>query len=118
MGRKKTSWDDAKNMMLSDTQKTRTMAERESVPDVACGRCANWFQNSSGINGICNVLKVGSDLKVDPPVFVTEGTVSLCPLFDMDSSKCTYFKKMAIMSSDISESSDPMATRHQRQLQK
>ena len=118
MARKKTSWDDAKNMMLADTQKVKTVDERESMPDVACGKCSNWFQNSSGISGICNILKVGSDFDADPPIFVTEGEVSLCPVFNMDSGRCIYFKKMAIMSNDITESSDPMATRQQRQFQK
>ena len=118
MARKKTSWDDAKSMMLKDIQKAKTVEERESMPDVACGKCGNWFQNSSGINGICNILKVGSDFNADPPVFVTDAKVSLCPAFNMEAGRCTYFKKMAVISKDLSQSADPMVSRHQRQMQK
>ena len=117
MPRKRGSqWDSARDAMLDMSEKSRTVDERENVPDKACGKCKNFYQISG--NGICNVLKDGTDFTIDPPKFVTEGEVFLPTMFNMDAAKCTYYNEMELIDTDISQSSDPMYSRHQRQMQK
>ena len=112
-------WDAIRDAMLSMSEKARTVEERETVPDKACGKCQNYFQAGLGTtSGMCNVLKEGSDIMTDPPVFVTQGGALLAVAFNADAEKCTYYKEMEMMDKDISQSFDPKVSRHQRQMLK
>ena len=68
--------------------------------------------------GRCNELKAGSDLRAEPPVYVLDGNTAMNTMFNMDASKCDYYNEMEIIDTDISQSNDPMYSRHQRQMQK
>ncbi|MCP4683714.1 MAG: hypothetical protein GY864_15395 [Desulfobacterales bacterium] len=96
--------------------KEKTMEEREHVPDIPCGKCKNFYQKIGG-PGHCTILYIGSDIAKDPPVYITEGPAHLTIAFNKDASKCKYYEKMKIIDTDISESPDPMYSRHQRQMQ-
>ena len=47
--------------------------------------------------GRCSVLKMGSDLKSDPPAFVLDGDTGLITFFNMDTSVCTHFQRMEVI---------------------
>ncbi|MDY6935103.1 MAG: hypothetical protein SVZ03_12890 [Spirochaetota bacterium] len=120
MPRKRGSeWDGVREAMLGTSEKARSVEERETVPDKACGKCKNYFQAGLGtVSGICNVLKEGTDFKTDNPVFVTEGEAFLAVGFNNDAANCKYYDELELIDTDISQSLDPMVSRHQRQMKK
>lgn len=113
--RKGMEWAPIRDALLSETEKIRTVEEREFVPDMACGKCKNFFQ---GALGMCHLLKEGSDISSETPVFKTEGEACLVVSFNTDASKCSYYNEMEMIDTDISQSLDPMVSRHQRQMTK
>ena len=112
-----TEYSNIVNQTIQGMQKEKTVEEREKMPDKACGKCKEFFHITSGM-GNCNKLKGGSDLKVDPPVYLTEGDAHMSTMFNMDASKCKYYDEMELIDTDISQSNDPRFSRHQRQMQK
>jgi len=117
----KNEWQLLKDNMIKMMSEEKGGSEgRETVPEIACARCANFSDNifASDGRGFCKVLKVGSDFSVAPPVFITEGEKGMMVLFNMDSSACKYFDKMSFIDTDGKECSDPQFQRAQRQMTK
>ncbi|MBL0731667.1 MAG: hypothetical protein JJW03_02275 [Desulfosarcina sp.] len=113
-------WKNMKSALVKQTSESKgSMEEREAMPEIACAKCTNFSDNiyQSDGRGSCKILKTGSDISVDPPVFVLEGDQGLMVRFNMDSSKCTHFDKMEFIDTDGSECSDPAVQRAQRQMQ-
>ena len=112
-------WDVIRDAMLSASEAVRSVEERETVPDKACGKCKNYFQAGLGTtSGMCNTLKDGSVISGDSPVFVTEGEALMAVTFNTDAEKCEYYNEMEMIDTDISQAHDPMVSRHQRQMLK
>ncbi len=114
-------WKAMHNALIQQTSTSKgSMEERETMPDIACAKCKNFSDNiyQSDGRGSCKILKTGSDIAAEPPVFITEGEHGLVVLFNMDSSKCTYFNRMEFIDTDGSECSDPATQRAQRQMKK
>ncbi|MDY6854597.1 MAG: hypothetical protein SWO11_07795 [Thermodesulfobacteriota bacterium] len=112
-------WDIIRDAMLGASEAVRSVEERETVPDKACGKCKDFFQAGLGTtSGMCNVLKEGSNIQSDPPVFVTEGEGFIAVSFNTDASKCKYYNEMEMIDTDISQAHDPKVSRHQRQMLK
>lgn len=118
--KKEDTWEKMRKDMVSHLSKPKGVEGREHVPEVACGKCKNFSENAwaSDGRGFCGVLKVGSDLTAEPPVFVTEGDAGLMTMFNMDAAKCTYFEKMKLIDTEGSECVDPQYRRAQRQMEK
>lgn len=119
MGRRD-QWKQVQNGMFGDVSKARSTEERERVPDTACGFCQNFSENAyaSDGRGYCRKLKVGSDIKATPPVFVTDGDVGYSTLFNRDASGCTWFVRNEIIDTDGHEVADPQYRRAQRQMER
>ncbi|MBI9076223.1 MAG: hypothetical protein JEZ02_12495 [Desulfatibacillum sp.] len=117
---RRSQWKQVADGMLGGAGKVRTMEERENVPEKACGFCKNFSENAyaSDGRGYCKKLKVGSDIKVDPAVYVMEGEASLTVLFNADGSKCQYFVRMELIDTNGNEVNDPSYRRAQRQMEK
>jgi hypothetical protein len=67
--------------------------------------------------GTCSMLKDGSDITSDPPVFVLDGENGYMLRILTDASRCKNFEKMEFIDHDGTECSDPMYRRSMRQLQ-
>jgi hypothetical protein len=93
---------------------------REKVPEKACGKCSNFSENAyaSDGRGFCGVVKVGSDILADPPVFVLEGNAGMMCMFNMDAARCVHYKEMEFIDTDGTECADPQFRRAQRQMEK
>ena len=118
MPRRKSEWDQVKQGYLSMQELGKTVEEREHIPEKACGKCKNFFASAGLTAGQCLVLKMGSHIESDPPVFVVDGEVNLMSDIKMDASKCKYYEEMELIDTDIGEAFDPRYSRHQRQLMK
>ena len=119
MGRRD-QWKQASNKMFGEITKKKSFEEREKVPDIACGLCRNFSENAyaSDGRGVCKILKIGSDISVEPPVYVLEGDTGLITFFNTDASKCGHFSKMGMIDKDGTECADPAFRRAQRQMEK
>ena len=113
-------WQQIKDSMFSQATTSKTVAERETIPQVACGTCKLFRENAyaSDGRGSCSALKSGSNISVDPPVYVTEGEAGHITFFNTDSSRCTHFVKMNLIDTDGTECADPEFRRMQRQMEK
>ena len=118
MPRRKSEWDQVKQGYLNMQELGKTVEEREYIPEKACGKCKNFFASAGLTAGHCLVLKMGSHIESDPPVFVIDSEVNLMSDIKMDASKCKYYEEMEIIDTDIGEAFDPRYSRHQRQLMK
>ncbi|MFP4475662.1 MAG: hypothetical protein ACLFOY_08865 [Desulfatibacillaceae bacterium] len=119
MGRRD-QWKQVQDGMFGDVSKARTNEERENVPDVACGLCMNFSENAyaSDGRGFCRKLKVGSDIKVNPPVYVLEGDVGYSTMFNRDAANCQSYERNEQIDTDGYEVADPQYRRVQRQMEK
>jgi hypothetical protein len=103
--------------------RTAEELEKESHSDQVheknCGVCKHYLENSytSDGRGSCSMLKDGSDITSDPPVFVLDGKNGYMLRILTDAAKCTYFERMEFIDHDGTECSDPMYRRSMRQLQ-
>jgi hypothetical protein len=106
--------------MFGEIGKKKSFEEREKIPDIACGVCKNFSENaySSDGRGVCKILKTGSDISKDPPVYVQEGDAGVIMFFDADASRCRHFSKMELIDKDGTECADPAFRRAQRQMEK
>ena len=111
-------WEQLRQGLTSGGSKG--VEERETVPDKACGKCKNFYEQTyaSDGRGFCNILKIGSNIKAESPVFVLEGEVNLMCMFNMDASKCKHYDLMELIDTDGYECSDPKFRRSQRQMEK
>ena len=114
------TWEKMRQQMVSTLSKPKGVEQRETVPEKACGKCKHFSENAwaSDGRGFCGVLKVGSDLNADPPVFVTEGDAGMMTMFNMDASKCKYYEELELIDTDGAECADPQYRRAQRQMEK
>lgn len=104
-----------RDAMLSLTETSRSVEEREFVPEKACGKCKHFFQSGAGM---CGILKMGSNISRNPPIYVTEGNDRYIIDFNTDGESCKFYESMDIIDTDISHSFDPKTSRHQRQMAK
>ena len=113
-------WRGIQESMLGESARARSVEEREKIPDQACGVCKNFSENAyaSDGRGTCGVLKTGSHIEVDPPVYVVEGETGLFTFFNTDAAKCRYFSRMELIDKDSTECADPAFRRMQRQMEK
>ena len=101
----------------ADRRREKTVEEREYMPDKPCGKCKKFFHVAAG-RGHCTELKAGSDILEDPPVYNTDSEFHYRTSFNRDGGKCKFYDEMELIDTDISQSNDPMFSRHQRQMQK
>ena len=116
MPRKKSEWDQLKQGYLSMQEQAKSKEEREYIPDKSCGKCKNFFASTGTTTGHCLILKVGSDMAANPPVFVLDGEVAMMSDITMDASPCKYYEEMELVDTDIGEAFDPRYSRHHRQM--
>jgi len=92
--------------------------ETEKIPDQPCGLCRQYMESawSSDGRGSCKVLKEGSDITADPPVFFLEGKNGYMLRILTDSSRCRYYERNDFIDKDGYECSDPVFRRFIRQL--
>ena len=117
MRKKKGDWEQAKQTFLNISERPKSFEERETVPETSCGNCKNFWASSQlgSSGGVCTVLKAGSDITRDPPVFVLEGEANLQSDVMMDARRCSYHASLDIVDTDITEAYDGRYSRHQRQ---
>jgi len=113
-------WKEVQQNMFGEATRARSVEERERIPDQACGFCKNFSENAyaSDGRGSCRVLKIGSDIGADPPVYVTEGETGYVSFIGKDAHRCRHFTKMDLIDRDGSECADPAYRRMQRQMDK
>jgi len=117
---RRSEWGKARDRMVGHFSTSKGTDQRESVPEICCGKCKNFSERAyvSDGTGFCGILKEGSKIDVDPPVYVTEGPVSLMVAFNMESSKCKYYQLMELIDTDPTECADPAYRRAHRQMEK
>lgn len=117
MRKKKGEWEQAKQTFLNISERPKSYEERETVPPTSCGNCKNFWASSQlgSSGGVCTVLKAGSDITRDPPVFVLEGEANQQSDVMMDASRCRYHAPLDLVDTDIAEAYDGRYSRHQRQ---
>jgi len=115
--KKKGEWEQAKQTFLGISERPKTFEERETVPEKSCGNCKHFSASTwlGTTGGNCDVLKAGSDIAKDPPVFVLEGEANLQSDVMLDASRCKYHEQLEIVDTDIGEAFDHRYSRHQRQ---
>ena len=110
-------WEQLRQSMLTGR---KGVDEREIIPEKACGKCKNFYEQSyaSDGRGFCKVLKSGTNITASNPVYVLEGDVNLMCKFNMDAAQCNYFDMMELIDTDGYECCDPKFRRSQRQMEK
>lgn len=113
-------WKQVKDSMFEGATTTKSVEERETVPVKACGVCTHFSENAyaSDGRGSCKVLRIGSDITAEPPVYVTQGDTGMISFFNRDASRCEHFTKMALIDKDGYECADPAYRRAHRQMEK
>jgi len=113
-------WREIQQSMFGETTRAKSVEEREKIPDKACGICKSFSENAyaSDGRGTCGVLKTGSKIALDPPVYVVEGETGLFTFFNTDAAGCRYFSRMELIDKDSTECADPAFRRMQRQMEK
>lgn len=96
----------------------REQGDLEKVPEKPCGLCRHFMESawSSDGRGSCKILKEGSDITTDPPVFVLEGKNGYILRILTDASRCTHYERNEFIDKDGYECSDPAFRRFIRQL--
>ena len=112
-------WGQMRDAMSKNTSMQKGVAGREYVPEVACGKCKKFSESgySSDGRGFCTVLKMGSGIDKDPPVYIMEGEAALMTIFNMDAAKCKFYAEMEVIDTDATECADPHYRRTQRQME-
>ena len=84
-----------------------------------CGNCKHYLESSwsSDGRGSCTLLKIGSDIHAQPPVYMLEGKDGYPTKNLNDASLCKYYDKMTFIDKDGYECSDPVFRRSMRQFQ-
>jgi hypothetical protein len=112
-------WGQMRDAMSKNTSAKKGVEGREYVPEVACGKCRMFSENaySSDGRGFCAILKMGSSIDKNPPVYIKEGEAAFMTIFNMDAAKCNFYKEMAVIDTDATECADPHYRRTQRQME-
>jgi hypothetical protein len=100
-------------------QKQTAPKSEQKLPEKICGLCKNFREiayTGEG-KGFCKVLKAGSNICVDPAVFVLEGENGYLSMNLDDAKNCRYYEKMEFIDKDGTECNDPMYRRSMRQMQ-
>ena len=113
-------WAQMRDTMAKNRSTPKGVDGREHVPEIACAKCKKFSESgySSDGGGYCTVLKSGSDIQKDPPIYKLEGEASLLTMFNVDAAKCKYFVEMEVIDTDATECADPHYRRTQRQMEK
>ena len=113
-------WGQMRDAMAKNRSTAKGVEGREHVPEAACGKCKKFSENAYGSDGsgYCTVLKMGSYLDKDPPLYNMEGEASLMTVFNMDAAKCKFYAEMEVIDTDATECADPHYRRTQRQMAK
>jgi len=84
-----------------------------------CGTCKNYREGAmaSDGRGDCSLLKMGSNIASNPPVYNLESKEGYMTKTLSDASACKYYEKMTMIDTDGHECSDPVYRRSMRQLQ-
>lgn len=108
---------DALSGMYAQSQKPHT---DEEIAEKICGKCKNFSENAwaSDGRGTCKILKLGSNIESDPPVYVTDEGDGFLAMTLGDATKCKYYEEMSMIDTDNTECSDPVHRRSIRQMQK
>ncbi|MCP4750836.1 MAG: hypothetical protein GY866_08080 [Proteobacteria bacterium] len=116
---RRSQWKQVEKAMNNGNQMGRTVAEKEAMPEKACGSCSRFSENAKEGDGrgTCGILKMGSDLKSTPPKMVTAGDVGLVIYMNTDGAKCSHYSKMKMIDKDGGETSDPLYRRALRQME-
>ena len=103
---------------MSKASYGKSVEERDRVPDRACGKCVHFLETPYSASGAgnCDLLRFGSDITKDPPVYKLEGEMPLQSLNNMDASKCKYYELREFIDTDATETSDPRYRRKTRQM--
>lgn len=120
MGRRD-QWSQVRDSMLfQKDQKSKTVEEREKMPEKSCGYCMHFLENAYTHDGrgSCDALKMGSDLAANPPILVTDGENGFITYFNYNGELCPHFKKREFIDTDLGEASDPMYRRAHRQMER
>lgn len=118
---RRSQWKEVKKAIVGGSGRMgKTVEERESMPEKACGLCKNFSENAKEADGrgICRILKMGSDVTSDPPKMITEGEVGFVTFLNVDGSRCPHFSKMTLIDKDLGETTDPSFRRAHRQFEK
>jgi hypothetical protein len=114
-------WKEVRDSItMSKGEMGKTVEERETMPAIACGYCKNFFENAYNADGrgSCKVLKMGSNIKTDPPVFVMAGDTGLIAYINTNAQNCTYYDRMELIDTDLNEITDPAYRRSHRIMEK
>ncbi len=100
-------------------QKQEIDTETKFSDRKVCGICVHYSENawSNDGRGSCKFLKMGSNISVDPPVYVFDGREGFLTKTLADAGRCKHFEKMRMIDKDGYECSDPVYRRSLRQLQ-
>jgi hypothetical protein len=90
----------------------------EKIPDQPCGLCKQYMESaySSDGRGSCKILKEGSDITSNPPVFILDGKNGYMLRILSDAARCKYYQRNEFIDKDGYECSDPVFRRFIRQL--
>ena len=116
---RRSQWKQVEKAMHSSGKMGNTVAEKETMPEKACGSCQNFSENAKEADGrgTCGILKMGSDLNSTPPKLVMEGEVGLIRFLNMDGANCSHYARMKMIDKDGGETSDPAYRRSHRQME-
>jgi hypothetical protein len=103
--------------MLIPEKKEETAVTKKAQK--VCGTCKNYLESSwsSDGRGSCKFLKMGSDIKSNPPVYKFDEKEGYLTKTLSDASACKYYEKMKMIDKDGYECSDPIFRRSMRQFQ-
>ncbi|MFP4476803.1 MAG: hypothetical protein ACLFOY_14690 [Desulfatibacillaceae bacterium] len=111
--------DQLRAAMQSVYQRQTAPKEEQKKSEKMCGYCKHYREiayTGEG-KGFCEVLKMGSDIMSEPPVYVLEGDNGYYSMNLADASKCKYYERMEFVDKDGTECNDPRYRRSMRQMQ-
>ncbi len=109
----------AKQAMSAVIKQQHVPKTEEKVADKVCGKCKKYAENSwaSDGRGTCSIFKIGTDISIDPAVYVEDGDMPFITMTLTDAKYCKSYDEMEMMDSDNTEVSDPKYRRSTRQMQ-
>ena len=104
--------------VLQQNEIQKDLSQVDPDKQKICGTCKNFLENaySSDGRGTCKSLKLGSDIKKTPPVYVLEGKSGYNTRTLSSAENCEYHDKMAYIDKNGYECSDPQFRRSMRQF--
>ncbi len=111
--------DDLRQQFSSVYARQKAPKTDEKRAEKICGICKHFSESaySGEGKGTCRVLKMGSDITADPPVYVLSGENGYLSLTLAEATACKHYEKMEFIDHDGTECSDPRYRRSIRQLQ-